>query len=723
MAYSIYDYTSTYEFKDRECTIYESTTGETTKRYYYIVKGKTYEPNYETNTVQVELTVEFHLTKRERSGNSFVTRDYILDTYNTELDDRDRKWDVDLIINIPTTNNQFGSTSFNYGQAIYRTEPFDINIKDLLTETQTISVDVNATLILNNAIIGSKRLSFQERIGSLISPTDFMKISTRLPDCVISDSYALDAEHYDVSLCYEYRFSYWFKNSNIEDYTHFQTITINNRLSHNYLTITLPISACNYMTDRTSDDMVIKCETYAKINESDTEFLAFIGYSYAYATVRIPEDVKPQILDFSIESYTTVPDLIIDSNTFVADISKINVKLKTWTAYGSEIVSYKVGLQPGHLDEQYWWQLPSFKDTKILLSGLIETPEEEAELMNRGVLTEVISRYYAFSNTIWATVTDSRGRTSDVVAIHFYVKDYYSPITGTLDAYRSDGNGMANESEAYVYCKFKIVIPETISIEDVTAYAILYVKETSGTLNYVERKTLSISAPIIEGNAIFNETDCFKDYKVELLISNGVENFRILRTIPSISTVIDIAPNGSIALGRIADDDNIVFEVNMAQKNYNNIIPSETGKFTLGNTDNRWQTIYTTGSPVFGSDARFKENISYVSNSNKTRTGAEISQEDLHSFYKSDYQLATYNYIGQEQQEYGFITQDMYDNSVGETLIIRNENGDMFSINSYVSSIAGALQYEINLRDEQIATLNQIILEMKQELENLKQGD
>jgi hypothetical protein len=109
--------------------------------------------------------------------------------------------------------------------------------------------------------------------------------------------------------------------------------------------------------------------------------------------------------------------------------------------------------------------------------------------------------------------------------------------------------------------------------------------------------------------------------------------------------------------------------------------------------------------------------------SNKSKTGAEISQEDLHSFYKSDYQLATYNYIGQEQQEYGFITQDMYDNSVGETLIIRNENGDMFSINSYISTVAGALQYEINLRDEQIATLNQIILEMKQELENLKQGD
>ena len=158
------------------------------------------------------------------------------------------------------------------------------------------------------------------------------------------------------------------------------------------------------------------------------------------------------------------------------------------------------------------------------------------------------------------------------------------------------------------------------------------------------------------------------------------------------------------------------FEVNMIQKNYSHIIPSETGKFTLGDTSNRWQTIYTTGSPISGSDSRFKENITYVVPSNKTKTSDEISQEDLHSFYKSDYLLTTYNYIGQEQQEYGFITQDMYGNSVGESLIIRNEHGDMFSINSYVSSIAGALQYEINLRDEQIAALQQEIQNLKDKI-------
>ena len=65
----------------------------------------------------------------------------------------------------------------------------------------------------------------------------------------------------------------------------------------------------------------------------------------------------------------------------------------------------------------------------------------------------------------------------------------------------------------------------------------------------------------------------------------------------------------------------------------------------------------------------------------------------------------------------------MYDNSVGESLITRNDNGDYFSINSYISTVAGALQYEINLRDEQIATLNQMILEMQEEIKNLKQGD
>ena len=183
--------------------------------------------------------------------------------------------------------------------------------------------------------------------------------------------------------------------------------------------------------------------------------------------------------------------------------------------------------------------------------------------------------------------------------------------------------------------------------------------------------------------------------------------------IPSADVLIDIAPNGSVGVGTKANDNAIILDIAM------NTRPSVSNTYDLGSSSNKWKTIYS-HTALNTSDRQFKENINYVNQSNKTRNNDQISQEDLHNFYKSDYMLATYNYIGQPQTEYGFITQDMYNNNVGESLIIKSEHGDMFSINSYVSSIAGALQYEINLRDAQINELMEVITTLQNEINNLK---
>ena len=128
------------------------------------------------------------------------------------------------------------------------------------------------------------------------------------------------------------------------------------------------------------------------------------------------------------------------------------------------------------------------------------------------------------------------------------------------------------------------------------------------------------------------------------------------------------------------------------------LVPITNNAHDVGTSSNRVRTFYSVNA-LNTSDERYKENIEYVD------TKRNDEAKGLHEFYKNDFKLATYNYVGQEHKEYGFIAQDFARSSIGENLVIDNEEGYMYSIGSYISSIAGALQYEIKLRDKQIEEL------------------
>lgn len=127
-------------------------------------------------------------------------------------------------------------------------------------------------------------------------------------------------------------------------------------------------------------------------------------------------------------------------------------------------------------------------------------------------------------------------------------------------------------------------------------------------------------------------------------------------------------------------------------------IPDGNNTYTCGSSSNRWSTVYAVNA-LNTSDERYKENIEYVDTKRNDET------KELHEFYKNDFKLATYNYVGQEHKEYGFIAQDFANSNIGRNLVVNNEEGYMYSIGSYISSIAGALQHEIKLRDKQIEEL------------------
>jgi hypothetical protein len=58
----------------------------------------------------------------------------------------------------------------------------------------------------------------------------------------------------------------------------------------------------------------------------------------------------------------------------------------------------------------------------------------------------------------------------------------------------------------------------------------------------------------------------------------------------------------------------------------------------------------------------------------------------------------------------GFIAQDIKNTKVGDLVVVKGENGELGYINnSYINIIAGALQYEINLKDKQISELEKRI--------------
>lgn len=143
--------------------------------------------------------------------------------------------------------------------------------------------------------------------------------------------------------------------------------------------------------------------------------------------------------------------------------------------------------------------------------------------------------------------------------------------------------------------------------------------------------------------------------------------------------------------------------------------PATNSTYELGLSNNRWKTVYAVNA-LNTSDISYKENITYLG---KSKSSNNVTHEDLHEFYRSRYKIATFNYKEQEHTEYGFITQDMYNDKVGETLIIKDkENGDMYSTGSYISSLAGALQYEINLRDKQIEKLENRLEKLEKLLES-----
>ena len=487
---------------------------------------------------------------------------------------------------------------------------------------------------------------------------------------------------------------------------------------------TLPVSLMDAITKSKFARVVFECDTYAigkdRNGNSSGHYSEYLGKSTFSFDAQIAPSWKPEIINLLVTPVYTIDNILVQDGEFIEDVSKPNFKITTKTHRGATIESYKihrcfvVASYPNPSMNNF-----SYQQASLIASGVTDTTEKQNALSTTGITANILTErgYYVF----YATVTDSRGFTSNVFSTSkFYEVIRRDLITGDFSAYRCDSNNLYDEEGTRIRCTCNATI-QLIKPDGLNTYVELYARKSDGSYEYVDSNF--VNAVKSGDSVLIGETFNFEgidpkiyaqtDYKAEFIIKYGNETYKITRLIPSADVLIDIAPNGSVGVGTKANDNAIILDIAM------NTRPSVSNTYDLGSSSNKWKTIYS-HTALNTSDRQFKENINYVNQSNKTRNNDQISQEDLHNFYKSDYMLATYNYIGQPQTEYGFITQDMYNNNVGESLIIKSEHGDMFSINSYVSSIAGALQYEINLRDAQINELMEVITTLQNEINNLK---
>lgn len=159
------------------------------------------------------------------------------------------------------------------------------------------------------------------------------------------------------------------------------------------------------------------------------------------------------------------------------------------------------------------------------------------------------------------------------------------------------------------------------------------------------------------------------------------------------------------------------------------LYPDTTLTVRLGNENYRWTELYLRDNPNVSSDRSMKENISYIKSekAKSAQTDETVTYEDMYDFVKNDLELATYNFIGQEEQNMNFIAQDLLynvdgtDSKIGQMIVtpiappteeeIEEAKAELeegqeynyptlsYDMGMYISVLAGALKTALNKID------------------------
>jgi hypothetical protein len=132
------------------------------------------------------------------------------------------------------------------------------------------------------------------------------------------------------------------------------------------------------------------------------------------------------------------------------------------------------------------------------------------------------------------------------------------------------------------------------------------------------------------------------------------------------------------------------------------------------------------------SDISKKENIRYIDEPVKRTNDDLLNKADLHNFIVNQVNICEYNFIGDDSDKIGFIANDYEGTKVGDKIVSkqefkeRNDEGEVintsellvYDSDNLLFATIGALQEEVRMRDEQIASLEARLAAIEEMLNN-----
>lgn len=272
-------------------------------------------------------------------------------------------------------------------------------------------------------------------------------------------------------------------------------------------TWTIPLSFMELIPNATSGSGTIYVDTY---NGSK-----LIGTKYCGFTATVPASVKPtcsvQVLDA-----TDTKNLFGD---LVQGLSKLYVKVTGAGAYKSTIKSYAVTANN-----------TSYNKAEITTD----------ELTGSG------------TTTVRATVTDSRGRTSNAAEASFKVLAYVKPDITALSVHRCDQDGNEDDQGEYVQVTFSAQVT-ALNGFNIPLYRLSYKKTTDDNYTTVVLTDLEGERSVTDYTYIF-AADSDYSYDIGVEIQDSVTKNSRATSASTGFTFMDWSDSGkSVAFGKVAE--------------------------------------------------------------------------------------------------------------------------------------------------------------------------
>lgn len=330
------------------------------------------------------------------------------------------------------------------------------------------------------------------------------------------------------------------------------TGTITTKASSTSVSWTPPLTLGNQIPNAVSGTCTITCDTYSGTTK--------VGTKTCTLTLTVPTSVKPSIT--SLTAVRVNGDVPPAWGIFVQTKSKVTLTINGAAgSYGSTIKSYSIS------GGGYSGTSASLTTGFLNSSGTI---------------------------TFSATVTDSRGRTSNAATVSITVEGYKAPTFSSYSSQRCTSAGTASDEGTYVRgavqytyasCGGKNTISKAVYYRAVGASAWINANVNFG----------SGTAFTFGGGNISAE----KSYEIKYTLTDAFSTISVVDIVSTAAVVMDFKKGGlGVAVGKVSETNNC-FEVSEdwltkagAIEAGGNILPAGNRMQNIGSTTKSFNTIY-----------------------------------------------------------------------------------------------------------------------------------